>query len=148
MPEPNCTQSAFEFPGFSRRKIDASFEGGDITSNGGVMLLRQADEHLSLTEAVARAIGDTRRRNSCHHELHTLLQQRIYAIALGFEDLNDHTELRDVAHRPFGGLPHTATTFPDSCGAILEGIPTYGVGASPDISRRVEKENGKTLDIR
>ena len=49
---------------------------------------------MGLTQAVARAIGDTRRRASCDHSLLELLQQRIYGLALGYEDLNDHGELR------------------------------------------------------
>jgi len=95
MPDPNCTQTVFEFPGFSRRKIEASFSGGDITSNGGVQLLRQADEKIGLLSAVAQVIADGRRRKSCTHDLISLLRQRVYAIALGYEDLNDHETLRD-----------------------------------------------------
>jgi hypothetical protein len=89
-----CTQSVFEFPGFSRRKIQASFTGGDITSNGGAQLLRLADESIGLTAAVAHAIDDGRRTKSCAHDLASLIRQRVYAIALGFEDLNDHGDLR------------------------------------------------------
>ena len=91
---PECTETTLEFPGFSRRKIEASFAGGDITSNGGVQLLRLADERCGLTRAVAQAIRDTRRLKSCTHDLESLLRQRVYAIALGFEDLNDHDTLR------------------------------------------------------
>ena len=94
MPKPNCTQSVLEFPGFSRRKIEASFTGGDITSNGGTQLLRLADERTGLINAIAHAIDDDRRRNSCSHDLESLIRQRVYAIALGFEDLNDHDTLR------------------------------------------------------
>ena len=94
MPNPNCTQSVLEFPGFSRRKIQASFTGGDITSNGGVQLLRLVDERIGLTEAVAQAMGDDRRGKSCTHDVESLLRQRVYAMALGYEDLNDHETLR------------------------------------------------------
>jgi hypothetical protein len=83
-----------EFPGFSRRKIQASFTGGDITSNGGVQLLRLADERTGLTEAVAQAMGDDRRGKSCTHDVESLIRQRVYAMALGYEDLNDHETLR------------------------------------------------------
>lgn len=92
---PECTQSAIEFPGFSRRKIEASFRGGDITSNGGVQLLRLADERTGLIKAVTQVIEDDRRANSCQHDLESLLRQRVYAMALGFEDLNDHETLRE-----------------------------------------------------
>ena len=89
-----CTQTALQFPGFSRRKIDVSFNGGDITSNGGVQLLRLADERTGLIKAAARAIGDSRRTKSCTHDLESLVRQRVYGISLGYEDLNDHEALR------------------------------------------------------
>ena len=89
-----CTQTALQFPGFSRRKIDVSFNRGDITSNGGVQLLRLADERTGLIKAAARAIGDSRRTKSCTHALESLVRQRVYGISLGYEDLNDHGALR------------------------------------------------------
>ena len=57
-----CTQTALRFPGFSRRKIELSFDGGDITGNGGAELLRLADDRTGLIGAAARAIGDDRRK--------------------------------------------------------------------------------------
>ena len=89
-----CTQTALQFPRFSRRKIDVSFNGGDITSNGGVQLLRLADERTGLIKAAARAIGDSRRTKSCTHALESLVRQRVYGLSLGYEDLNDHEALR------------------------------------------------------
>ena len=95
-----CTQSALEFPGFSRRRIEASFDGGDISGNGGAQLFRLADDRTGLIAAAARAMGDARRKKSCAHDLESLIRQRVYAIALGHEDLNDHDELRsDLALR-------------------------------------------------
>jgi len=89
-----CTQESFEFPGFKRRVVEADFQGGDITSDGGVLLLRQADRRVGLCAAVAAALDDPRRRASCAHEALSLLQQRVYGLALGYEDLNDHDQLR------------------------------------------------------
>ena len=74
--------------------VEARFDGGQITSDGGSLLLRQAGRYLGLTEAVARALSDPRRRKSCIHDVHALVRQRVYAVALGYEDLNDHDELR------------------------------------------------------
>ena len=91
----NCTQATFEFPACKRRRVQARFDGGEITSDGGVMLLRQVDRGLGLTEAVAGALPERRRRASCAHDLLTLVRQRVYGLALGYEDLNDHTTLRD-----------------------------------------------------
>lgn len=89
-----CYQSSLPFPPVKRRKVEADFSGGDITSNGGIGLLAQVDRQMGLTEAVARAMADTRRKASCDHSLLELLRQRIYGLTLGYEDLNDHGELR------------------------------------------------------
>ena len=89
-----CYQNSFEFPRVHRRVVEARFDGGEITSDGGSLLLRQADRHLGLTEAVAKALSDPRRRKSCIHDAQLLVRQRVYAVALGYEDLNDHDGLR------------------------------------------------------
>ncbi len=94
----NCTQQSFAFPACKRRGVEANFDGGDITSDGGVLLLRQVDQRLGLSAAVTRALVDPRRQASCLHQGETLVRQRLYALALGYEDLNDHQSLRaDVA---------------------------------------------------
>ena len=89
-----CYQNSFEFPRVRRGVVEARFDGGEITSDGGSLLLRQADRYLRLTGAVASALSDPRRRKSCVHDVHTLVRQRVYAVALGSEDLNDHDTLR------------------------------------------------------
>ena len=93
-----CTQTNFNFPACKSRKITVDFSGGNITSNGGVLLLKQADEKLRLTRAAARTISDTRRQASVDHTFEQMFRQRVYAIGCGEEDLNDHDELRhDIA---------------------------------------------------
>ena len=93
-----CYQRSFEFPRVNRRIVEARFDGGDITSYGGVLLLRQADRLTGLSDSIARALSDPRRQASCDHDVPGLVRQRLYAIALGYEDLNDHDGLRqDVA---------------------------------------------------
>jgi hypothetical protein len=89
-----CYQTSLEFPPVKRHKVEADFSGGDITSNGGVSLLSQVDQQMGLSRSVARALADTRRQASCSHSLLELIKQRVYALALGYEDLNDHGELR------------------------------------------------------
>jgi hypothetical protein len=74
--------------------VEANFKGGEISSDGGALLLRQVDRRLKLTAAVARALDDPRRQASCEHDLISLVRQRLYALALGYEDLNDHERLR------------------------------------------------------
>ena len=90
----DCNQECLPFPRCKGRRIEAGFSGGDITSNGGVLLLRQADRVLGLTERVAKALCDPRRKASCRHDALSIVRQRVYSLALGYEDLNDHDELR------------------------------------------------------
>ncbi len=90
----NCTQESFQFPVLKRRIVEANFQGGDITSNGGVLLLQQVDHRLGLSEAVAHTLDDPRRQAGIEHNNLSLLRQRVYALALGYEDLNDHETLR------------------------------------------------------
>ena len=97
-----CKQKTWEFSTCKSRHVQADFGGGDITSDGGGLLLRQADRKLRLTEQVAAALIDSRRQNSCDHRLLHLLRQRVYGLALGYEDLNDHERLRqDPAFQTF-----------------------------------------------
>ena len=82
---------------FSRskgRRVEAEFTGAEVTSNGGAMLLAEADRRMGLTRAAADAIGDDRRRKSVVHSALGILRQRIYGLILGHEDLNDHKRLR------------------------------------------------------
>lgn len=91
----NCTQETFQFPSFKGRKIEAEFTGGDVTSDGGVLLLRGIDQRLKFTECLLKIIPDGRNPDYIVHSMESILKQRIYAIALGYEDLNDHTTLRN-----------------------------------------------------
>ena len=91
---PNCTQGELSFPSFDRRKIEADFSGGDVSSDGGILLLREADRRLGLTKALDRVLPDPRDPDQVSHRQVDLLRQRIYGLALGYEDLNDHDTLR------------------------------------------------------
>jgi len=94
LPVTNCTQNSIDFPPVKRRQVEANFQGGDITSDGGILLLRQVDRYLGLTEAVSAVLSEARRSASCVHDGTSLLRQRLYGLALGYEDLNDHQTLR------------------------------------------------------
>jgi hypothetical protein len=91
---PNCIQKDFGFPSFDRRKIEANFAGGEVSSDGGVMLLREADRRLGLVEALDAVLPDPRHPVFITHRQVGLLRQRVYGIAQGYEDLNDHDTLR------------------------------------------------------
>jgi hypothetical protein len=92
---PKCTQDCFGFASFDRRQIEASFSGGDVSSDAGVMVLRQIDRRLGLTWALDKVLEDRRNPDFITHRQIDLLRQRIYGIALGYEDLNDHGRLRN-----------------------------------------------------
>jgi hypothetical protein len=92
---PNCTKDRIEFGRFGRRVIEADFSGGDLSSDGGLLLLRQVDQHLGLSRAAAAAIPDPRDPERIRHSLRDLLAQRLYGLCCGYEDLNDHQALRD-----------------------------------------------------
>lgn len=91
---PKCTQDRIEFGRLGRRVIEADFSGGDLSSDGGLLLLRQVDEHLGLSRAAAAAIPDPRDPERVRHGLRELLAQRLYGLCCGYEDLNDHKALR------------------------------------------------------
>ncbi|MDP6269999.1 MAG: IS1380 family transposase [Alphaproteobacteria bacterium] len=90
----NCTSSSIDFPACRKRHVEADFSGGDISSNAGVLLLRQADRLSGLTASVARRLSDERQKGKVEHPFAALLRQRVYALALGYEDVNDHEGLR------------------------------------------------------
>ena len=90
----DCNAKPIAFPALKRRRIEAAFTGGAITSNAGALLLREIDRQLGLLKAVDRVIPDSRDRRYVQHSQLSLLRQRIYGLALGYEDLNDHDQLR------------------------------------------------------
>ena len=94
----NCTTPSLSFSSLKRRKVEGHFSGGDITSDAGALLLREVDRRLELTQTLSEIIPDQRNPELITHSLASLLKQRIYGLALGYEDLNDHDTLRhDVA---------------------------------------------------
>ncbi|MFM6700093.1 MAG: IS1380 family transposase, partial [Dolichospermum sp.] len=92
---PKCTDQNVQFGRVGRRVVEAAFDGGDIVSDGGVLLLKQLDDRLGLTRAAAVAFGDERRSASVQHSVHSLLAQRIYGLCLGWSDVCDHNVLRN-----------------------------------------------------
>jgi hypothetical protein len=89
-----CTQSSFGFEACGRREIVARFDGGTISSDGGAFLLRQTDKHLNLLPRLAECFLDGRNQERVEHTIQEMLAQRIYGLALGYEDINDHEQLR------------------------------------------------------
>lgn len=89
-----CNQRRFEFHAVSGRQIVAKFEGGTITSDAGGLLLKQVERQTGVILRLAGCFRDYRNPNSIEHTVEELIGQRIYGLALGYEDLNDHDQLR------------------------------------------------------
>jgi hypothetical protein len=88
------TQSSFSFAALYRREVVAQFDGGDITTDAGGWLLREVDRCVQLTERLSACFIDYRRPDLIEHTEGERVGQRLYGLALGYEDLNDHDELR------------------------------------------------------
>src|ERR1035437_5832284 len=89
-----CSQSEFEFKGHFSRRVGAAFDGGTMTSDGGALLLRETDRRLNLLPRLAECFLDRRNPVLVTHPVAEMVAQRVYALALGYEDLNDHEQLR------------------------------------------------------
>lgn len=89
-----CTTKPMEFHPLNRRNILGQFDGGAITSDGGSLLLREIENHTQIISEFAECFTDHRDPNLTEHSVKELLAQRIYGLALGYEDLNDHDQLR------------------------------------------------------
>ena len=90
----NCTIGRIDLTSCKRRVVQAEFSGGDITSDGGVVLLREIDRRFQITTSIAGHLSDNRRKKQIRHDQLSLLRQRVYGICLGYEDLNDHERFR------------------------------------------------------
>ena len=89
-----AANQSFFFDDLGQRQVQADFSGGTLSSDGGVLLLRQVDANLGVTQALAQCFADQRQQVLVDHTVRQLLTQRIYGLALGYEDLNDHAQLR------------------------------------------------------
>jgi len=96
-----CTQSSFGFEACGKREVVARFDGGTISSDGVAFLLRQTDKRLNLLPRLAECFMDGRNEKQVEHTVLEMLSQRIYGLALGYEDINDHEQLR---HDPVFGI--------------------------------------------
>jgi hypothetical protein len=90
-----CIQSVFEFEAHFSRQVIARFDGGTITSDAGGLLLRETDRRMKLLPRLARCFLDGRNPALVKHSVAQMVAQRVHGLALGYEDLNDHEQLRD-----------------------------------------------------
>ncbi len=117
---PNCTEGftskPLEFGRLGRRVIEGRFDGGNMTSDAGVMLLAALDRRLGLIDAAADCIADPRDPDAITHSVRDMLRQRVYGLVQGWEDLNDHHQLRaDVAYQSAVGRDDELASAPTLC---------------------------------
>jgi Transposase DDE domain group 1 len=89
-----CSAELFDFGTVDGRAVEAAFDAGLVTSDAGALLLGATDRAIGMIDRFAACFHDERRADLIEHEVATLVGQRVFAIALGYEDLNDHDELR------------------------------------------------------
>jgi len=121
----------FDLPSVSRKKVSAAFDGGRITSDGGVMLLAQADRRIGIVDRIARLIGDPRDPALVTHSVASILRARVLAIACGYEDANDLDRLRGDP-----GFKLACGRLPDSGGDLC---------SQPTVSRWENAPDLKTI---
>src|SRR5690606_14128409 len=90
-----CTPQVCHFQSLNKRDVVAEFNGGKITSDGGALLLREVEKRTGMLKRFSECFRDQRDLRLIEHSKEELIRQRVYALALGYEDLNDHDELRD-----------------------------------------------------
>ena len=92
---PNCTVEEMPFAKLGRREIEARFDGGEVSSDGGLLLLRQVERRLGLLKQVAPVLPDPRSPLLVRHTTEQMLRQRVFGLCQGYEDLNDHDRLKN-----------------------------------------------------
>src|SRR5262245_2154064 len=111
-----CIPDLFGFVAVERRRVVASFDGGSMTSDAGGLLLRATDRALGLVDRFAQCVGDRRDATLIEHTVAALVGQRVFGLALGYEDLNDHDQLR---HDPlFAVLAGKLEARREGCAAV------------------------------
>jgi hypothetical protein len=89
-----CNQETFAFTAHFSRRVEAGFTAGQVSTDGGALLLRETDLKINLLDRLESCFSDGRSPLLVKHRLSEMLSQRIYGLALGYEDLNDHEQLR------------------------------------------------------
>jgi len=113
---PNRTIEPLRFGRLGRRVVEANFQGGDLSSDGGLMLLRQIDACTGLSRRAAKALTERRAACRIRHRLRDMLAQRLYGLCCGYEDLNDHDTLRaDLLMQTAVGRDQSLASSPTLC---------------------------------
>ena len=135
----DCNTGKFDFGEAEGRRIEASFDGGTLTSNAGALLLGKVDKALRLTPRLSACFVDHRNRALIEHKVETLVGQRLVGLALGYEDLNDHDALR---HDPlFAALAGKLTAHRSDCAPVAGKSTLNRLERSKETPSRYHKIN-------
>jgi hypothetical protein len=131
----------FGFPAVGRKKVTAAFDGGRLTSDGGVLLLAQAERQMGICAQLATCIADPRDPSRVIHALDDILRARVFAICCGYEDADDLDALRDNPgfRLALGKLPGT--------GAGLASQPTMSRWENAPTTRELARMMGVMIGI-
>ena len=132
---------AFDFPAVGRKRVTAAFDGGRLTSDGGVLLLAAAERRIGIVERLAALIADPRDPNLVTHSVADILRARIFAIACGYEDANDLDHLRSDP-----GFKLACGRLPDS-GTDLCSQPTVSRWENAPTRHEVARMSYALIDI-
>src|SRR5258708_26322890 len=129
-----CNQSGLEFAAHFSRQVAARFDGGTMTSDAGGLLLRETDRRLNLLPRLAQCFLHGRDSSRIQHSVAEMISQRVSALALGYEDLNDHEQLRqDPGLKLLAGQKDLEQPL---AGTSTLNRPELGAGA-PDRSKKL-----------
>lgn len=133
--ETECTAEKYVLGNLENRQVVADFSAGELTSDGGVVLLSKLDKHYRISERLAACFEDQRDSRYVQHDLVDLLSQRLYGLAQGYEDLNDHEHLRHER------------IFAVAVGKLESGHSRCGVLGGKSTLNRVEQAMHKSMDL-
>jgi hypothetical protein len=112
----NCNKFPIKFSSIKNKKVLANFKGGEVTSDAGLLLLKEIDKKLNLTKNIANLFSDKRQKSKTQHSIQDMLRQRVFGLALGYEDLNDHDTLKnDSAFQVAVGKETALASSPTLC---------------------------------
>jgi hypothetical protein len=109
------SRKRLRFSRSNQRRIEADFDGGNVCSDGGLILVKETDRRLGLIERIAGRLGDKRQSGKVRHEIATMLRQRVMGLCAGWEDLNDAEQLRDDTVHQLAAGSDTLASAPTLC---------------------------------
>jgi Transposase DDE domain group 1 len=139
--ETESTATQIDFEGVSGRRLVAAFDGGHVSSDGGLVLLHRVDRQFGLLKRIAACVQDHRVPELIRHSVEELVRQRVYGIACGYEDLVDHASLlHHLETSPLSARRHTSVPWvvpsKGPRGILRPPLPAIGVCAREELPRR------------